>query len=341
MFKTLRSLIAKNPPAAADRCVLPDQAAPLEIALDGLPPFAIARHMGKHNGLPGLDWNAAQAWMAGAASEAARKAARTACERAWLMHLREALGEGYRLAEAGGAALLSSLEPNLAAATLASMDRTVGRVSKVLDGIAEVPPGRNILIAFDDVHRYFDYVSRYYPEEGGEIALSGGMHIDSGCSHYVTVKANPGALEPILAHEMAHGCLSHLPLPLWLNEGLALNTERRLTKRCCVRVTPLESHLAFWGEEQIQEFWSGQAFRRPDAGSALAHDLARLLVGQLAADWERFTRFARHAHRRDAGAAAAAAHLGMDLGELIAALLQKADISRCAPDPGQWAPGRA
>ena len=29
-------------------------------------------------------------------------------------------------------------------------------------------------------------------------------------------------------HEMTHGSVAHLPLPLWLNEGLAVNTERRL-----------------------------------------------------------------------------------------------------------------
>jgi hypothetical protein len=131
------------------------------------------------------------------------------------------------------------------------MGRTLGKITKVLDGIAQVPPwGKDILIVFDDADSYYNYVSYYYPDEEREFAYSGGMHINTGCSHYVTIKRELQSVEPVIAHEMTHGCLSHLPLPLWLNEGLAVNTEIRLVGNFSVSLTPQQmrkKHLSFWG----------------------------------------------------------------------------------------------
>src|SRR5262245_56107996 len=44
------------------------------------------------------------------------------------------------------------------------------------------------------------------------------MHISPGCSHFVTMKPDLYSVEPVVVHEMTHGCLSHLPIPAWLNE---------------------------------------------------------------------------------------------------------------------------
>ena len=45
--------------------------------------------------------------------------------------------------------LLSSLEPNVARATLDYMDRTLQRVIKLLDGIARMPSmGKDLLLVF-------------------------------------------------------------------------------------------------------------------------------------------------------------------------------------------------
>lgn len=311
---------------------------PDKIVIAGGPALPFSRHITLSNGKPIVDWTAVRDWI-NALPESVQSNAWTACERAWLVHFRAALGPQYRLAESDTALLVSSLDPSLAAATLDFMNRTPREIVAILRGLAEVPEwGKDLLIVFDDDESYYEYVSHYYPEER-EIAASGGMHIDSGCSHFVTVKQELRLVEPVIAHEMTHGCVSHLPLPLWLNEGLAVNTEQRLTGVPRGQYAPDESHakhLAYWTRTTIQEFWSGDSFHRVDEGRSLAYELARIIVAQLAPDWDRFRAFALVADRADGGAAAARAQLGADLGEIAAALLEQASFDGWSPDPATW-----
>lgn len=281
-----------------------------------------------------LDWAAAQRWVQSIPGESAQAEAWSACERAWLEHLRAALGPSYRVRSQGSALLLSTLEAHVAEATLAFVNKTVQRIVRVLDGVAAAPEwGHDILIVFDDDEAYYRYVSHYYPE-AGEFAASSGMYIHQGCGHFVTVKADLRAVEPVIAHELTHACLSHLPIPAWLNEGLAVNTEQRLCPPPPARETPWqlhERHRKFWGASEIQEFWSGKSFLRNDEGNELSYDLARILVSQFAADWDRFRQFANAADLADGAASSARDHLNVDLGAAVCAVLEQ------APDPG-WSP---
>ena len=56
--------------------------------------------------------------------------------------------------------------------------------------------------------------------EHGERAASGGMYIDEGCRHFVTVKSAPCAIEPVIAHAMTLGCVADLPLPTRLGRDV-------------------------------------------------------------------------------------------------------------------------
>jgi hypothetical protein len=337
MLERLRSLIGgKN--RAADGAPAGAQAqasGPDEIFIDAASPFKIAGHLTVHYGFPILDWKAVWSWIDTLTTDL-QAGAWVACERAWLLHFRKALGPKFRLVESDSAAVLSSLEGNVAKATLDYIDRTRARVVRVLEGIAEVAGwGKDLLIVFDDQDSYYHYVSYYYPEKG-EFAFSGGMHISAGCSHFVTVKADLRSIEPTIAHEMTHGCVAHLPLPVWLNEGLAVNTEHRLAGAGTSLHTPQEmreKHLAFWGEDEIQEFWSGKSFERTDEGNLLSYDLARIMVEQLAKDWEPFKRFVLAADREDGGARAGAEAFGIDLGEYACALLEKDPSPAWTPRP--------
>jgi hypothetical protein len=313
--------------------------APEWVAVKGGDEFALAKHITVHEGYPIVDWEKVRAWVDALEPEARRAEAWTACERAWLLHFRDALGRDFRLDEAGSAALVSSLAPNVAAATLAFMARTVRRIGAVLAGIVELAPwGKDILVVFNDEESYYRYVSHYYPDKG-EFAFSGGMHLNSGCGHFVTVKRELRELEATIVHEMTHACLEHLPLPLWLNEGLAVNTERRLAG------TPAASFGAaeklheqlrrFWSAVGIQQFWSGESFHRPDSQS-LSYELARIIVEQLAGDWASFSRFVLRAERADAGAAAARECLGLDLGAAVTVLLERETPRSWSPDPSRW-----
>jgi hypothetical protein len=337
MFK-LSHLLHRRGPLEAELIVPAlDARLPTELAV-GVSAFSLSPHLAHCGGYPLLDWEAVGSWVDAFESDHLRHEAWNAAAHAWLLHMKTALGKTFELRASRHAMLLSSLDPNISRATLDYMERTLQRVVKVLDGIGLVPSlGRDLLLVFDDDESYYRYISCYYPD-AGEFAFSGGMHIDSGCSHYVTVKNDLRLMEPIIAHEMTHGCLGHLPLPAWLNEGLAVNIEQRIAPTPSA-FTPLQlhgKHRAFWGEREIQEFWSGKSFLRIDDGGLLSYALARLVVEQLSRDWELFKRFALAADGADAGAAAAKEHLGVDLGEFVCVLLEKVPSLAWAPDSSQW-----
>jgi hypothetical protein len=160
------------------------------------------------------------------------------------------------------------------------------------------------------------------------------MYINSGCAHYVTVKGGMRSIETTIVHEMTHGCLAHLTLPLWLNEGIAVNTEQRRAGRTVGLYTADQMqarHRRFWNPPRIQEFWSGTSFHRADRGNQLSYDLARILVEHFAKDWEAFASFVAAADRADGGDRAAREHLGISLGESIAAVLQRRQPARWEP----------
>lgn len=346
MFKLLGNLFpSKTDKARADALLANGaphdaQVPPPALIVDGAAPLRIDQYIGMHEGFPIMDWVSLNFWIDELPLPTLQAKAWSDIERAWLLHFRKALGPHFRLVESRNVLLLSGLEDKVARATLDYMERTLKRVVGTLDGIAQVPPwGRDILIVFDDEESYYRYVSYYYPDPG-EYAVSGGMHINDGCSHYVTVKNDLHAIEPVIAHEMTHGTLGHLPLPLWLNEGIAVNTERRVAGTRATEYTPRElhqKHLHFWHEEELQQFWSGESFNRIDDGNLLSYDLARIIVEHLTQDWETFKRFVLAADNADGGAAAARRELGVDLGELVCALLEKMPSGAWAPDPKVWA----
>ena len=68
----------------------------------------------------------------------------------------------------------------------------------------------------------------------------------------------------------------------------------------------------------------------------MSYELARIVVEQLARDWEPFAAFVRSADRADAGAAAARECLGLDLGEVLTVLLERDTPRSWAPDPQKW-----
>lgn len=343
MLKFLRSLVAAKQSLDPSP---PPRLAPVPSAIvsaPGVEDFDIVGNLIDANGLPVVAWEAVQGWVHSIAGGEAQATAWAACELAWLEHLRVALGQNYRLSDQGSTVLLSSLESNIADATLAFVGKTLQRVVRVLDGVAHIPEwGKDILVVFDDDETYYRYVAHYYPE-AGEFAGSGGMYIHQGCGHFVTVKTDLRAIEPVIAHELTHGCLSHLPIPAWVNEGLAVNTERRLCPPPLdtfgSRPSPHQMHTRhrkFWGATEIQEFWSGKSFLRADEGNELSYDLARILISQFAGNWEQFRPFVLAANVEDGGASAAREHLGVELGEVAMALLEHESNANWAPNPLLW-----
>ena len=323
MLSFLRGLFAgqSSPARAAESGQRP--AAPSTVdGPEGLVDFLAL--LERKGAFPVVDWSGAMNIVDRCADSATAARVWTAFERAWLLHLRDGFGPHFHLHESEHAFVLSSLDDKLAATTLVFMERTLVKVSNALEGIAQQSlMGKDILLVVDDEDSYYSYISQYYPEDG-EFASSAGMHINQGCGHFIVVKNDLRLIEPTIAHEMTHSSVSHLPLPLWLDEGIAVNTELRITGPIPREFTPAEmrqKHLDFWGREEIRQFWTGESFQRPDEGNLLSYDLARILVSHLAQDWDSFTRFVLVAHAQDGGQAAAQSILGRDLGEMACGFL--------------------
>ncbi len=290
-----------------------------------------------HEGFAYPDWERAYAWV-GAFPDADRSAAWLAAQRAWCCWLAAQAGTDYRCLETSNALLVTAQDATEALATLDFLVRTQRRISLLLEEI-HVPAvdGKEILIAFADDDAYYRYIAHFYPESG-EYAMSSGMHINAGCGHFVVPVRELRMLEPVVVHEMTHSLVDYLPIPAWLNEGLAVNTEQRLTGTGPDGNTLRElqtRHRAFWTPELIQSFWNGRSYLMPDQGNELSYDLGRVLVHALGKDWPAFKLFVLDAHQRDAGAAAAHAHLHVDLGEFVRGFLGASD-GDWAPDPARW-----
>src|SRR5262245_45169175 len=153
----------------------------------------------------------------------------TEAARAWLDALRLALGKEYSIRESDRFLLLSPAEEARSKAMLEYVERTRKRILRVLSGMAkESEIGKVCLLVFSDRDRYYQYVSNYYPPSG-EFSLSGGMFLQHGYGHFVFVADDMHVMEPTIAHELTHCLVQHLPIPAWLNEGIAVSTEHRLS----------------------------------------------------------------------------------------------------------------
>lgn len=314
------------------------RAAPQEAAASHVPlpdggSFDVAAHLTLSNGVPLLDWDAAEA------ATGSDAAALAAVRRAWLLHLRDALGGHFRIRESDEAIVLSSLDPATTDAILRFVATTRARLVRLLQDVAGFAPGeKSIVLVVDDEDSYYRYIANHYPDEG-EFGFSGGVFLSHGCPHFVVKRGEFRTLEPVIAHEMTHSALAHLELPLWIDEGLAVNTEHRLVGTGTRTHTAHElhaKHLAFWDADRIQEFWSGRSFHRSDDGQMLSYELARILVRELSRDWAPFAAFARAAERGDAGHGAARRLLGVDLAASVCAIFEKTPDARWMPDPARW-----
>jgi hypothetical protein len=337
------ALIARNQlrartPLVDSEMPPPPPAAPAPATVDaaGVPALALGTCLRNANGWPVLEWGLVEDWLAGIVDAPHRQHARLACHRAWLMHLRDAMGPYATLHETEDAFVLSTLEPGVLKATAAFIARSRRRIDQVLGPLAAPPVGiKSILVVFDDEADYYPYTAAYDADDG-EAAFSGGMFVDAGCPHFVTRSDDLSRIEPVIVHELTHAALAHLQLPLWLDEGIAVNTEHRLTGAQRTEHTPQQLHRLhqdFWGDTEIQQFWAGTSFRRPDDGNKLSYDLARIIVEQLAKTWDPFAAFVASAQRSDAGAQAAREALGIDLGALVCALLHRDTTPAWSPRP--------
>lgn len=300
--------------------------ATIEMQLTGVPAFKVHEQIQLVNQLAILNWQKFDHYLQQITDADLRQLAKQAGHRAWLMYLRQALGQHYYLYEAEDAFVLAAMEPNVVMASARFVSQAKTRIQTLLGEMARFPSDtKSILLVFDDEYSYGRYHQIFNPKSD-PVHQSSGMFFDiENCPHFIVKRADLLEVEPVISHELVHNAVRWLDLPLWLNEGLAVSVERRLHRHLVdfSHLGGLEYLLQeFWCEKNIQLFWSGASFRHLDEYTYLSYELAHILVENLAHGQEQaFSRFVRNAKAADAGAIAAQQYLSLDLGAVLCAVL--------------------
>lgn len=249
----------------------------------------------------------------------------------WLSALASHFGTDYRIVETENFSLISNESDRYIKLFSEFLERTLSRIIKTLPGIASDDGyGKHVAIIFKDMDQYYDYVSLFYPDEG-EFGLSSGMYINEGYGHFAFPHEDITLAEPIAVHELTHACLAHLPIPTWLNEGLAVFMEEVLAGMGLeINSEVMADHQQFWSLNTIQTFWTGKSFHLADEGQGLSYHLSHLLTRNISKDYQAFARFVNEANVMDAGADACIHHLGVSLGQLVGVAL----------GDGEWEPSQ-
>jgi hypothetical protein len=281
------------------------------------------------DGFPRVDWDAVQENISGSLPEDTWDEAYTSAAREWFQELHARLGDGYALLESPHFLLLSRHATSASTNLIRFLEHARGEIlDRRLKGIAQKHGyGKHAAIVLADLETYHGYIDPFYPE--GEFPRSAGVFLPKGYGHFVTYGREMSPIEATLAHELTHVCLSHLDLPLWLNEGLAMSLERTLAGTAPIQVDAeaMDEHRYLWSKDWIQAFWIGSANDDVELTQAFYH-LAELLVRALSSDFPRFREFVRSASWSDGGESASHAVYGRSLGRLIEQFL----------GPGEWDP---
>lgn len=254
--------------------------------------------------------------------------------RQWLARLAADLGGKYRVCESAGFLLLTEQAPEVARDFLKFCEGAEMRIEELLGHAAMRDYyGKDVVLLFTESDDYYQYIAYAYGE--GTHAQSGGISISDGYIH-IAMPNDESSNRRVLAHELMHNNLAHLPIPAWLHEGLARFAETTLTDaRFDNAFDEIDEHRETWSDDTIQAFWAGASFSDPNL-QRQSYALAATLVQMLATERNRFIEFVRHADWRDAGQSAAVDILGCDLGEVVAPLTH---AELCRPDRraiAQW-----
>lgn len=292
---------------------------------------------------PVPDWNAVTQQAAELPADADPDPFWTERGRDWVHLLRQSLGPDYIGYESTHFWLISSQPDSSSRRIVGWLEATRTKVLKALGlDVSRHHYGKCPVLVTHDLETYYAYVAAYLPE--GDNALSGGMYINQGYGHFVFTFLDMGQAEAVLAHELTHSLVSHLPLPAWLNEGIAQLCEQAATGRDTANYDAIKDTIGtYWTVDTIQDLWSGHGFNRQDEGQLQSYHLAKVLTHMLAEDQTRFLAFLHDAHFADAGAAALLQYFDVSLESLVGDYLGAGawgPVLKCEPDlpPDDLAP---
>lgn len=267
----------------------------------------------------------------------------------WASHIAEDFGGKYSVAQTAQFVCISELEQEHAARSIRFAEHAEESIRGWLHDVGWQNAANPLLVFITEADDYDAYVSQFYGE--GTFAASIGVQIRHGYPQIVVHFLSWHEALTTLAHEMTHACVGHLPLPRWLDEGVAIMLQKQIGD-----VPPPESwsqmeavwsvqsqwsppvlsaemaerHHAFWDEEKLQGFWAGTAFNEPGDASELSYSLAEILTQIITQDYANWRDFVARAQWGDAGQTAALDCFGAGLGEIAGTFLGE----------GEWRPVR-
>lgn len=282
------------------------------------------------NCLPRPKWEVIGRWVVTNVEADSLESTWTGIARDWLGRLAQALSAGYAVHESPDFMLLTA-DAKQARRVLSWCEHARRQILEKLDNVASDDGyGKHVVLVFADMKAYYDYISVYYPDEG-EFGLSGGIFLPDGYGHFAISAGHHGHYERTIAHEMTHVLLQHLPLPLWLNEGVTQFMEDLVlgASYFSVEYETLRLHRGYWNENTIHAFWSGDSFYYADDGQKLSYHLAQVLFRNLVSDYPRAIKeILKQASFRDAGNAAIVRACKVTLADMATQFLGQ----------GEWAP---
>jgi len=250
--------------------------------------------------------------------------------RQWMFQLQSDLGGDYKFSESPRFFVLAPLSAETRTKIIDFSEEVVLHIRDRLADSAWKPKyGKHVILLFGEDDDYYQYVSHFYP--AGTHPQSGGCLLHKDYVH-IAAPYDPWSVRRTLAHELTHNLVVHLRLPLWLNEGLARYFEHSVasSREPMLDHEIRERHLAFWNEQNIQEFWAGVSWRKPGDSNELSYGLAEILLNLLFEGRENWGDFLKQAQSADAGQTAALECFGIDLGQIAGTFL----------GPGDWRPRR-
>jgi len=315
-------------------------------------PDALAPAFTFDSGFHRVDWQFVRQWIEARVAAHDWEQAWHETALLWAGKLRDDLGGSYAVCQSRQTILLCDQTVETAQWLLDYAGRAVHIIKEQLDGTAwHGAFGKDLVLIFSEQDDYYQYVSPYLAD--GENPATSGMCIHTGYTHIALPWTTQFEAANVIIHELAHDCLAHLQLPLWLNEGMAVTLETAVGPpprpigqsdqealygasidwRAPVMWDELaERHFAFWNEDNIQTFWAGTSFYVPGDSNELSYSLAHVFVKLLLerGGGETFRAFVEAAGQDDAGQTAAIDVLGVDLGEVAGTFL----------GAGNWRPQR-
>jgi hypothetical protein len=177
------------------------------------------------NGFHRADWDLVRRWINANIEPLDLEEAWNEAALLWVTKLREDLGGNYFILQSPQCVLLCDLTLETAHWLLEYTGRAATTITEYLDKTAwNGTPGKHIVLVFSDDDDYYQYLSYHSPD--GEQAASGGVCIHSGYTHIALPWRDEFNTANTIVHELINDSLAHLPLPLWLNEGVAVTLQR-------------------------------------------------------------------------------------------------------------------